>query len=96
MSEFPPRADIEDVVADGDLQLYSGAGALRRVRVKVGRPRHLSDVAEDDWFCPVWMEGVADGVKCFAGTGPIDSLMNAMEWVRSRCEELESAERRGA
>lgn len=87
---MPGSMAIEDVVADGELRFRSGGGASGRVRVKIGRPRHLSDVAEDDWFCPVWMEGLPE-VKCFAGAGPIDSLMNAMDWVRSRCEELESA-----
>jgi hypothetical protein len=90
MSQFPPTVDVEDVVADGDIHLRSSAGASRRVRVKVGRPRHLSDVPEDDWVCPVWMEGVAEGVKCFGGVGPIDSLLNATEWLRSRSQEAHS------
>ena len=93
MSLFPQNAEIEDVVADGDIRFRSSTGVSRRLRVKVGRPRHLSDVAEDDWLCPVWMEGVPDGVKCFAGNGPVDSLMNAVEWVRSRCAEPDSERR---
>ena len=92
MSESPQMVDVEDVVADGDIQLRLVSGGSRYVRVKVGRPRHLSDVGGDDWLCPLWMEGSTDGVKCFAGVGPVDSLMNAMEWVRARCEALESAE----
>jgi len=92
MSEFPSMADVEDVVADGDVHFRSGAGLPRRVRVMVGRPRHLSDVPGDDWVCPLWMEGSTDGVECFGGVGPVDSLMNALDWVRTRCEELESAE----
>ena len=90
MSEFPPVADVADVIADGEIHFRSGAGPTRRVRVKVGRPRHLSDVPGDDWLCPLWMEGFTDGVKCFEGVGPIDSLLNAMDWVRSRRRELES------
>jgi hypothetical protein len=92
MSLFPQSAEIEDVVAEGDIRFRSSTGVTQRLRVKVGRPRHLSDVAEDDWLCPVWMEGVPDGVKCFAGIGPVDSLMNAVEWVRSRCREVGSGQ----
>jgi hypothetical protein len=89
----PQQADVEDLIVEGDLQLRSESGAAAWIRVKVGRPRHLSDVAEDDWFCPVWIEGVGDGVNCLAGAGPVDSLMNAMDWVRSRCRELEHSRR---
>jgi hypothetical protein len=53
----------------------------------------MSDVPEDDWVCPVWMEDVAEGVQCFGGVSPVDSLMNAMDWVRFRCRELETAGR---
>ena len=93
MSLFPQSAEIEDVVADGDILFRSSTGVARRLRVKVGRPRHLSDVAEDDWLCPVWIEGVPDGMRCFPGNGPVDSLMNAVEWVRSRCREPDSGPR---
>lgn len=88
MSVFPSMSDVEDVVADGDIHFLTASGTAARVRVKVGRPRHMSDVPEDDWFCPVWMEGVTDGVKCFGGAGPVDALMNAMSWVRTRHEEI--------
>ncbi len=84
MPPFTPM--VEDVVADGEILFRSGSRAPTRVRVKVGRPRHLSDVPQDDWVCPVWMEGFTDGVQCFGGFGPVDSLMNAIDWVRSRGE----------
>ena len=93
MSLFPQSAEIDDVVADGDIRFRSPTGVSRRLRVKVGRPRHLSDVADDDWLCPVWIEGVPEGVRCFAGNGPVESLMSALEWVRSRCAELDSERR---
>ena len=93
MAELSPMADVDEVIADGEVRLRAASGVSERVRVKVGRPRHLSDVPEDDWVCPVWMEDVTDGVQCFGGVSPVDSLMNAMEWVRSRCRELETARR---
>jgi hypothetical protein len=91
MAEFAPMVDVDEVIADGEVRLRPASGASERVRVKVGRPRHLSDVPEDDWVCPVWMEDVTDGVQCFGGVSPVDSLMNAMDWVRSRCRELETS-----
>ncbi len=93
MAELMPMADVDEVIADGEVRLRPGSGSSERVRVKVGRPRHLSDVPEDDWVCPVWMEDVSDGVQCFAGVSPVDSLMNALDWVRFRCRELETARR---
>ena len=93
MAELTPMADVDEVIADGEVRLRPALGVSERVRVKIGRPRHLSDVPEDDWVCPVWMEDVTDGVQCFGGVSPVDSLMNAMEWVRSRCRELETARR---
>ena len=91
MSAFPPLAEVEDVVAEGDLRLRSRAGGVRRIRVRVGRPRHLSEIPEDDWFCPVWMEGgTPEEVRCFGGEGPVDSLLAALEWVRSRSQELDA------
>ena len=93
MAELTPMADVDEVIADGEVRLRPASGVSERVRVKIGRPRHLSDVPEDDWVCPVWMEDVTDGVQCFGGVSPVDSLMNAMEWVRSRCRELETARR---
>jgi hypothetical protein len=93
MAELMPMADVDEVIADGEVRLRPGSGSSERVRVKVGRPRHMSDVPEDDWVCPVWMEDVAEGVQCFGGVSPVDSLMNAMDWVRFRCRELETARR---
>jgi hypothetical protein len=93
MPELTARVDVDEVIADGEVRLRPVSGSSERVRVKVGRPRHLSDVPEDDWVCPVWMEDVADGVQCFGGVSPVDSLMNAMDWVRSRCRELETVRR---
>ena len=93
MSIFPTMADVDDVIAEGDLHPRPAPGVPSRIRVKVGRPRPLSDDARDPWFCPVWMEGLTNGSICFGGVGPVDSLMNAMDWVRSRFEEIESSGR---
>jgi len=93
MAELTARCDFDEVIADGEVRLLPVSGALERIRVMVGRPRHLSDVPGDDWVCPVWMEDVTEGVQCFGGVSPVDSLMNAMEWVRSRCRSLETARR---
>jgi len=89
MSGSSRMGELLDLVADGDLHYRSEAGTPGRVRVKVGRPRHLSDVPGDDWLCPLWMEGVTDEVKCFEGAGPVDSLLKAMSWVDARLGELE-------
>jgi hypothetical protein len=88
MSVFPKLAEVDDLVADGHIDYLSKTGSPARVHVKVGRPRPVSDDPKDDWFCPIWMEGLTQGVKCFGGVGPIDSLMNAMDWVRSRYREI--------
>jgi len=91
MSEIAQAPAVDDLVAEGELRFRSRTGGVGRVLVRVGRPRHLSEIPEDDWFCPVWMEGgTPEEVRCFGGGGPVDSLMAALEWVRSRTQELEA------
>lgn len=48
-------------------------------RVRVGRPQPHSS---DGYYCPLEVEGLFPGIKPIFGTGPVDSLMNAMGVVK--------------
>jgi hypothetical protein len=57
-------------------------GRRRRVRIEVGQPQPVPLDRNEDWFCPVFIEGYTPHVVPAFGVGPIDSLMNAAILLR--------------
>jgi hypothetical protein len=76
---------VEDVVADGRWEYFKNGRKLIS-RIAIGRPRpHPSG---QDWYCPLLFENETTGWKAIYGVGAIDSLMNAMTFVRHRFHEF--------
>jgi hypothetical protein len=74
----PKLSEVTDVIAESHLEYRTLDGTKGRFLVKVGRPCPH----DDDYYCPLEVEGLFHGVKPIFGMGPVDSLMNAMELVR--------------
>ena len=80
----PKLSEVTDVIAESYLEYRTRDGTEGRFLVKVGRPRPH----EDDYYCPLQVEGLFQGVKPIFGVGPVDSLMNAMGLVRRYFEHM--------
>jgi hypothetical protein len=78
--DWRPRiTEITDVIADSTMEFRSPDGVRGFFRVRVGRPQAFPP---HDYYCPLEVEGLFAGIKPIFGTGPVDSLMNAMGLVR--------------
>jgi hypothetical protein len=82
----PKLTQIEDPIADDCWEYVTPGGQQRSSRLTVGRPVHYPE--QRLWYCPVVIEGyTAPRIKPIFGLGPVDSLMNAMTFVRKFFEE---------
>lgn len=77
----PKLTRIDDPIADDHWEYVTPEGQQRISRLTVGRPVHYPE--ERLWYCPVMIEGYTrPRIKPIFGSGPVDSLMNAMTFVR--------------
>lgn len=77
----PRVSRIDDPIAEDPWEYVTSKGEKRVSRLMVGRPVHLPE--ERLWYCPVLIEGYTrPRIKPIFGSGPVDSLMNAMTFVR--------------
>ncbi len=82
----PKLRRIDDPIADDHWEYTTPRGQQRIARLTVGRPVHYPE--QKLWYCPVRIEGhTRPSVKPIFGMGPVDSLMNAMTFVRKFFEE---------
>jgi hypothetical protein len=82
----PKLTRIDDPIADDHWEYVTPKGQQRISRLTVGRPVHYPQ--ERVWYCPVFIEGyTTPRIKPIFGSGPVDSLMNAMSFVRGFFEE---------
>ncbi|KFE71384.1 hypothetical protein DB31_3514 [Hyalangium minutum] len=82
----PKLSRIEDPIAEDCWEYVTPKGQKRFSRLMVGRPVHYPE--HQLWYCPVLIEGYTQPrIKPIFGMGPVDSLMNAMTFVRTFFEE---------
>jgi hypothetical protein len=82
----PKLRQIDDPIADDHWEYITPKGQQRSSRLTVGRPVHYPE--QRLWYCPVLIEGYTKPrIKPIFGLGPVDSLMNAMTYVRKFFEE---------
>lgn len=82
----PKLSRIDDPIADDCWEYVTPKGQQRISRLMVGRPVHYPK--QRLWYCPVLIEGYTKPrIKPIFGMGPVDSLMNAMTFVRGFFEE---------
>jgi hypothetical protein len=82
----PKLRRIDDPIADDHWEYTTPKGQQRIARLTVGRPVHYPE--QRLWYCPVRIEGYTrPQVRPIFGLGPVDSLMNAMTFVRKFFEE---------
>jgi hypothetical protein len=82
----PKLRRIEDPIAEDCWEYITPAGEQRISRLMVGRPVHYPE--RRLWYCPVLIEGYTKPrFRPIFGMGPVDSLMNAMTFVRKFFEE---------
>ncbi len=91
----PVLSAIDDPIAV-DTWRYEFDGGVRESRIEIGRPQPIPGDKNGDWFCPVLFEHVTSGVKCVFGVGPVDTLANAMAFVRQQSSRFEKVEPRTA
>lgn len=84
---IPKLTRIEDPIADDHWCYKTIKGREERVsRLMIGRPVALPK--EDCWYTPVWIEGHLTKVTPIFGQGPVDSLLNAMTFVKRFHDEI--------
>lgn len=77
----PKLKRIEDPIAEDCWEYTTPSGQQRTSRLMVGRPVHFPE--QQLWYCPVLIEGhTRPRIRPIFGMGPVDSLMNAMTFVR--------------
>jgi hypothetical protein len=77
----PKLRRIENPIAEDCWEYVTPKGQKRISRLAVGRPVHYPE--QRLWYCPVMIEGYTKPrIKPIFGMGPVDSLMNAMTYVR--------------
>lgn len=82
----PKLHRIDDPIAEDCWEYVTPKGQQRLSRLVVGRPVHYPE--QKLWYCPVLIEGYTrPRIKPIFGMGPVDSLMNAMTFVRRFFEE---------
>jgi hypothetical protein len=82
----PTLRRIEDPIAEDCWEYITPSGKQRISRLMVGRPVHYPE--RRLWYCPVLIEGYTKPrIRPIFGMGPVDSLMNAMTFVRRFFEE---------
>lgn len=82
----PKLSRIEEPFAEDYWEYVTPKGQKRISRLVVGRPVHYPE--QQFWYCPVLIEGYTKPrIKPIFGMGPVDSLMNAMTFVRTFFEE---------
>jgi hypothetical protein len=82
----PKLSRIDDPIAEDCWEYVTPKGKQRLSRLMVGRPVHFPE--RRLWYCPVLIEGYTrPRIKPIFGMGPVDSLMNAMTFVRTFFEE---------
>lgn len=82
----PKLSRIEAPIAEDCWEYVTPKGQKRLSRLVVGRPVHYPE--QQLWYCPVLIEGYTKPrIKPIFGMGPVDSLMNAMTFVRTFFEE---------
>jgi hypothetical protein len=82
----PKLKQIDDPIADDWWEYVTPKGQQRISRLTVGRPVHYPE--QRLWYCPVLIEGYTrPRIKPIFGMGPVDSLMNAMSFVRGFFDE---------
>jgi hypothetical protein len=82
----PKLRRIDDPIAEDCWEYITPSGKQRISRLMVGRPVHYPE--RRLWYCPVLIEGYTrPRIRPIFGMGPVDSLMNAMTFVRTFFEE---------
>jgi hypothetical protein len=88
METFKRQRSVTDPIASDTWTVKDDKGRQRTVRVEIGRPQPVPDDPNRDWFCAVFIEGFTGHVTPAMGVGPIDSLMNAVTFVRTFVEQV--------
>lgn len=88
MKDWRPRlSSIKDPIAEDSWHYMTEDGTQRTSHIIIGRPALAPD--GKTWYCPLFFEHVARGIKYSYGVGPVDALMNAMYFVRRRFYEFD-------
>jgi len=79
---------IDDVVAEGLWHFRKSDGAETSAKIVIGRPKQDDTDPNKDWYCPLFIEKYTKGIIPVMGVGPLDSLLNAMNLLRSFFEVM--------
>ena len=82
----PKLTRIEHPIADDYWQYVTVQGVRRISRLTIGKPAPWPKARA--WYCPVMIEGyTTPAILPIFGSGPVDALMNGMNFVRRFFEE---------
>ena len=76
--------EIKDPIAKDMWATKAEDGKPIYHRIVVGHPHpETKNNDNSDWYCPVMIEGFLPRIFPAMGVGPVDSLMNAMQLVKT-------------
>ena len=76
------RRTIQHPIASDVWTYTDAAGARRKARISVARPRPIPRDPQGDWYCAVSISGWRRHIIPAFGIGPLDSLANALRVVQ--------------
>lgn len=82
----PKLTRIEEPIADDYWRYTFPAGKKHISRLTVGKPVHYPQAR--CWYTPVMVEGYLTKVTPIFGEGPVDSLINAMMFLKKFHDEI--------
>jgi hypothetical protein len=88
IATFKRQLSVASPIASDTWTFRDANGRKRQARIEVGQPQPVPDDQNQDWFCPVFIEGWTPHVIPAMGVGPVDSLMNAATLLRSFHESI--------
>jgi hypothetical protein len=88
LASFKRQQSVTEPIASDVWTFNDAAGKRRTTRIEVGIPRRIPNDKNEDWFCPVFIDGWTPHVVPAMGVGPVDSLMNAITLIRSFHEQI--------
>ena len=87
-ARFKRQRSIDDPIASDSWTFKDAAGKMRTSRIEIGRPEPIPSDPQGNWFTPIFIEHWTAHVVPAFGAGPVDSLMNAVGFVRTFHEHV--------
>lgn len=99
VASFRRVRSVSDPVASEVWTIRDGKGRKRQFEITIGKPQPIPGDKKRDWCSPVYIAGWKSHVYPVFGAGPLDTLDNALKFVkifRERVADMHIRSDRGA